>query len=93
MALLPVCMTSLDLDAGERSPCVLRRRSHFLKIFAPLGSIFFKTLFFSPKMTIACLLRKSDYCAVLVPSHRCYCCFSSPLRLSPLTMTRTVGKN
>ena len=36
-------------------------RSFFQTLFASLGSVLFKTLFFSPKMAIARLLRKSDY--------------------------------
>lgn len=37
------------------------KSSFFQTLFAPLSSIFFKTLFFYPKMAITRLLRKSDY--------------------------------
>jgi len=75
---------------------VSEAKTNFSRRFAPLSSLCFKTLSFSPQMTIDPLLRKSDYLDSLSshPSLLLFSLFlciphSSRLRYRPFPSTKT----
>lgn len=75
---------------------VSEAKTNFSRPFAPLSSLCFKTLSFSPQMTIDPLLRKSDYLDSL-SSHpslllfSLFLCIANSLRLRyrPFPSTKT----
>jgi len=59
-------------------------KTPFTRLFAPLSSFCFRTLFYSPKTVIVRMLRKSDS---LLQFYRSRCTFCFPLRPGYLAFT------